>query len=117
MADARAARRAAQKRVRRERPVVRGVFWREVALLLVCAETLIFVLAFDPSVLNVFDLTKASFTHALAWGLLGALVVIALGDGLRIPLSPLFLAFYAVVAVEVVTTFTAENQYVAIYGE
>jgi len=117
VADARAARRAAQKRVRRERPVVRGVFWREVALLLVCAEVAIFVLAFDPSVLNVFDLTKASFTHALAWGLLGALVVIALGDGLRIPLSPLFLAFYAVVAVEVVTTFTAENQYVAIYGE
>jgi len=115
--DARAARRAAQKRARRDRPVARGVFWREVALLLVCVEIAIFVLAFDPSVLYVFDLTKASFTHALAWGLLGALVVIALGDGLRIPLSPLFIAFYAVVAVEVLTTFTAENQYVAIYGE
>ena len=122
MADARAARRAAraskaQKRVRREPPVVRGVFWREIALLLVCGEIAIFVLAFDPSVLNVFDLTKASFTHALAWGLLGALLVIALGDGLRIPLSPVFLAFYAVVAVEVITTLTAENQYVALYGE
>ena len=37
MADARAARRAAHKKMRRdrpvERPVVRGVFWREVALL------------------------------------------------------------------------------------
>jgi O-antigen ligase/Flp pilus assembly protein TadD len=93
------------------------VFWREVALLVVCVELAIFILAFDPSVLNVFDLTKASFTHALAWGLLGALSVIALGDGLRIPLSPIFLAFYAVLAVEVVTTITAENQYVALYGE
>ena len=120
MADARAARRAARTnkgKARRDRPVVRGVFWRELALLLVCAEIAIFVLAFDPSVLNVFDLTKASFTHALAWGLLGALVVIALGDGFRIPLSPIFLAFYAVVAIEVLTTFTAENQYVALYGE
>jgi O-antigen ligase len=122
VAQARAARRAnkaqtkAQK-ARRDRPVVRGVFWRELALVLVCAEIAIFILAFDPSVLNVFDLTKASFTHALAWGLLGTLIVIALGDGLRIPLSPVFLAFYAVVAVEVLTTFTAENQYVALYGE
>jgi O-antigen ligase/tetratricopeptide (TPR) repeat protein len=77
----------------------------------------IFILAFDPSALNAFDLTKASFTHALAWGLLGTLIVIALGDGFRIPLSPIFLAFYAVVAVEVFTTITAENQYVALYGE
>ena len=93
------------------------MFWRELALVLVCAEIAIFVLAFDPSVLNVFDLTKASFTHALAWGVLGALVVIAFGDGVRIPVSPVFLAFYAVVAVEALTTFTAENQYVALYGE
>lgn len=76
MADARAARRAnrAQSKAqkgRRDRPVVRGVFWRELALVLVCVEIGVFVLAFDPSVLNVFDLTKASFTHALAWGLLG----------------------------------------------
>ncbi len=122
MADARAARRAnrAQSKAqkgRRDRPVVRGVFWRELALVLVCVEIGVFVLAFDPSVLNVFDLTKASFTHALAWGLLGALIVIAVGDGFRVPLSPIFLAFYAVVAVEVLTTFTAENQYVALYGE
>ena len=118
MAEARAARRAnkAQKG-RRDRPVVRGVFWRELALVLVCVEIGVFVLAFDPSVLNVFDLTKASFTHALAWGLLGTLIVIAIGDGFRVPLSPIFLAFYAVVAVEVLTTFTAENQYVALYGE
>ena len=121
MADARAARRAAQKKQRRdrpvERPVVRGVFWREVALLVVCVEIAIFILAFDPSVLNVFDLTKASFTHALAWGLLGTLVVIGLGNGLRVPLSPIFVAFYVVVAIEALTTVTAENQYVALYGE
>jgi O-antigen ligase/Tfp pilus assembly protein PilF len=122
VAEARAARRAAratkaQRKAVRERPVVRGVFWRELALLVVCAEIAIFILSFDPAVLNVFDLTKASFTHALAWGLLGTLVVIALGDGLRIPLSPIFVAFYAVVATEVLTTFTAENQYVALYGE
>src|SRR5207247_7914543 len=63
------------------------------------------------------DLTKASFTHALAWGLLGTLVVIGIGNGLRVPLSPIFVAFYLVVAVEVLTTVTAENQYVALYGE
>jgi O-antigen ligase/Flp pilus assembly protein TadD len=67
--------------------------------------------------LNVFDLTKATFTHALAWALLGALVVMALLEGARIPRSPLFLAFYAVLATEVITTITAENQYVALYGE
>ncbi len=73
MAQARAARRAArenrldaQKKPTRGRPVVRGVFWRELALVVVCVEIAIFILAFDPSVLNVFDLTKASFTHALA---------------------------------------------------
>jgi O-antigen ligase/tetratricopeptide (TPR) repeat protein len=93
------------------------VFWRELALVLVCVEIAIFILGFDPTVLNVFDLTKASFTHALAWALLGALVVIALGDGLRIPVSPVFVTFYAVVALEALTTLTAENQYVAIYGE
>ena len=75
------------------------VFWRELALVLVCAEIAIFILAFDPSVLNVFDLTKASFTHALAWGLLGTLIVVALSDGFRLPLSPTFVVFYAVVAV------------------
>jgi O-antigen ligase/cytochrome c-type biogenesis protein CcmH/NrfG len=96
---------------------VRGVLWRELALVLVCVEIGIFILVFDPSVLNVFDLTKASFTHAVAWGLLGTLVVTGLGDGLRIPLSPLFVAFYALVATELVTTITAENQYVALYGE
>jgi O-antigen ligase/cytochrome c-type biogenesis protein CcmH/NrfG len=93
------------------------VFWRELALLLACAEIGVFILAFDPSVLNVFDQTKATFTHALAWGLLGTLLVIALADGLRVPRSPVFLAFYAVVAVEVLTTLTAENRYVAVYGE
>jgi O-antigen ligase/cytochrome c-type biogenesis protein CcmH/NrfG len=93
------------------------VFWRELALLLACGEIAIFILAFDPSVQNVFDLTKAAFTHALAWGLLGTLVVIALADGVRVPRSPVFLAFYAVVAVEVLTTLTAENRYVAVYGE
>ena len=122
MAQARAARRAAratkaERKAGRERPVVRGVFWRELALVLVCVEIAIFILGFDPTVLNVFDLTKASFTHALAWGLLGALIVIALGDGIRIPVSPVFVTFYAVGAVEAVTTLTAENQYVAIYGE
>src|SRR5438105_6524174 len=76
-----------------------------------------FVLSFDPTVLSVFDLTKASFTHGVAWALLGALIVIALGDGVRIPASPLFIAFFAVVATEIVTTITAENQYVALYGE
>ncbi len=124
MAQARVARRTAReqkldarKKARRERLVVRGVFWREVALVIVCVEIAIFILAFDPSVLNVFDLTKASFTHALAWALLGALLVIALGEGIRIPASPLFVAFFAVIATEIVTTLTAENQYVALYGE
>ena len=122
MAEARAARRAAQrdrsqKKTRPQQTVARDVFWREIALLLVCAEILIFILSFDAAVLNVFDLTKASFTHALAWGLLGTLLVIGLGDGVRVPLSAIFVAFYAVVAIEVLTTITAENQYVALYGE
>ena len=42
MAQARAARRVA-------RPVVRGVFWRELALVLVCVEIAIFILAYGIS--------------------------------------------------------------------
>jgi hypothetical protein len=48
VADARATRRAnrAQSKAqkgRRDRPVVRGVFWRELALILVCVEIGVFV--------------------------------------------------------------------------
>jgi O-antigen ligase/cytochrome c-type biogenesis protein CcmH/NrfG len=91
--------------------------WREIALLLVCVELAIFVLVFDPSVRNVFDLPKATFTHALAWLLLGVVLVIGLADGVRVPASPLFLAFYAVFGAELLTTVTATNQYVAVFGE
>src|SRR5206468_1695116 len=111
VADARAARRAAQKRVRRDRPVVRGVFWREVALLLVCAEIAIFVLAFDPSVLNVFDLTKASFTHALAWGLPGALLVVAIAVSIDYPRRTSWLA-WTIGAVAAIAGLYAVEQFV-----
>ena len=122
MAEARAARRAAratkdQKAARRDRPATRSVVLREIALGLVCLQIAIFILAFDPSVINVFDLTKATYTHALAWGLFGVMVAIALREGVRVPVSPLFLALYAVVAVEALTTLTAENRYIAVYGE
>src|SRR5688572_13523013 len=91
--------------------------WREIALLLTCVEIAIFVLVFDPSVRDVFDLPKATFTHALAWVLLGVLVVVALVDGVKVPVTPLFLSFYAVLAAELLTTAAATNQYVAVYGE
>jgi hypothetical protein len=84
---------ARARAARRNRPVTRDVFWRELALVLVCAEVAIFILSFDPSLLNAFDLTKAAYTHALAWGLLGVLVVIGLAEGVRIPASPVWLAF------------------------
>ena len=113
----RATRAAKRQEIRRARAVPAGVGWRELAFVLACAEIAIYVLAFDTSVRNVFDLPKATFTHALAWLLLGVLVVVALIDGLRVPVSPLFLAFYAVLGTEVVTTLTATNQYIAVYGE
>ena len=94
-----------------------AVGWREIALLVVCVELAIFILVFDPSVSNVFDLPKATYTHALAWPLIGVMLVVALVDGLRVPVSPLFLAFYALIGAEVVTTVAATNQYVAVYGE
>lgn len=86
-------------------------------MLLACAELAIFMLALDPSVRDVFDLTKATFTHSLAWVLLGVVVIIGLTDGIRIPASPLFITFYLVVAAEILTAITATNRYVAIYGE
>jgi len=106
-----------QPKTRGSRPVSAASGWREIALALACIETAIFVLVFDPSVRDVFDLPKATFTHALAWPLLGVLLVVALMDGARVPVSPLFLAFYAVLAGEVLTTATATNQYVALFGE
>lgn len=106
-----------QPRSRRDRVAAPSVFWRELALVLACLEIAVLILVFDPALRNVFDLPKATFSHMLAWALLGVLVVIALADGLRIPGSPLFLAFYAVLAGEVLTTITATNQYVALFGE
>jgi O-antigen ligase len=106
-----------QAKIRGSRAVSAAIGWREIALVLACVEIAIFVLVFDPSVRDVFDLPKATFTHALAWALLGVVVVIALMDGVKVPVSPLFLAFYAVLAVELLTTVTATNQYVAAYGE
>jgi O-antigen ligase/cytochrome c-type biogenesis protein CcmH/NrfG len=100
---------------RRRAPVATA--WREAAMGLSCAMVAIFVLAMDASLLNVFDLAKAGYTHALAWLLLGVLLMVAAADGLRIARSPLFLAFYALIAVEILTTATATNRYVALYGE
>src|SRR6185503_3262634 len=80
---------------RGSRTVSTAVGWREIALALVCIEIAIFVLVLDPSVRDVFDLPKATFTHALGWVLLGVLIIVALVDGVRVPVSPLFLTFYA----------------------
>jgi len=91
--------------------------WREAALALACVEIAIFVLVLDPSVRDVFDLPKATFTHALCWVLLGVLIVVAVVDGIRIPVSALFLSFYGLLATELLTTATATNQYVAVFGE
>ena len=113
----RVARVAKRQQSRGSKAVSTAVGWREIALVLVCIELAIFVLVFDTSVRDVFDLPKATFTHALAWVLLGVLVVVALVDGVRVPVSPLFLAFYALLATELLTTATATNQYVAMFGE
>ena len=84
---------------------------------LACVILAILILAMDASLLNVFDLAKAGYSHAVAWVLLGVLVMIAAADGVRIPRSPLFLAFYVLIGVEVLATVTATNGYVALYGE
>ena len=84
---------------------------------LVCLVLAILMLALDASLLNVFDLAKAAYSHAVAWILLAVLLMVAAAEGLRIPRSPLFIAFYVLIAVEVLTTATAANGYVALYGE
>jgi len=102
---------------RGSRTVSAAVGWREASLALACIEIAIFVLVLDPSVRDVFDLPKAAFTHALGLVLLGVLVVVALVDGIRVPVSALFLSFYALLATELLATATATNQYVAVFGE
>ena len=91
--------------------------WREVALALACVVLAILLLALDPTLRNVFDLPKAAFSHGAAWVLAAVLVLVAAKEGLRIPRSPLFIAMYVLVGVEVLTTLTATSQYVALYGE
>lgn len=120
--SSRTQRRAAKKATNRgtgrtgaRRPVATA--WREVTLGLACAVLAILLLAMDVTLLNVFDLAKAAYSHAAAWLLLGVLLFVAAADGVRIPRSPLFLAFYCVVGVEILTTATATNRYVALYGE
>ncbi len=71
----------------------------------------------DASLLNVFDLAKATYSHAIAWVLLGVLLLIAASEGVRVPRSPLFISFYVLIGVEILTTATATNRYVALYGE
>lgn len=102
---------------RGSRTVSAAVGWREIALVIACVEIAIFVLVLDPSVRDVFDLPKATFTHAVGWVLFGVLIVVAVVDGVRVPVSPLFLSFYALLATELLTTATATNQYVAVFGE
>ena len=85
--------------------------------MLACLIFVTLLLAMDASLLNVFDLAKAGYSHALAWVLLGVMAMIAASDGVRIPRSPLFLAFYGLIAVELLATATATNQYIAVYGE
>lgn len=86
-------------------------------MVLACAILAILLLAMDVSLLNVFDLAKAGYSHGVAWVLLAVLVMVAASDGLRIPRSPLFLAFFGLIGVELLTTATATNQYIAVYGE
>ena len=122
MPQKRAAKRSARERGR-SRPRDRGPvldrlsLWRELALLLACIEVAIFVLVFDTNALTVFDLPKAALSHAVAWPLVGVLLVFGLGAGVRIPVSPLFVAFYLTLAVAVVTTLTAEDRYIAVFGD
>lgn len=94
-----------------------GSRWREVALGVACVEIAIYVLALDTSVRNVFDLPKAVFTQALAGILLAALLLVGLADGIRVPTSPLFLSFYFLLGAQLLTTVTATNPYVALFGE
>ncbi len=91
--------------------------WRELTLALACGVIAVLILALDAGLRNVFDLAKASYSHALAWVLLGALLMVAAAEGVRIPRSPLFLALCGLVAVEIVATVAAESPYVALYGE
>jgi O-antigen ligase/cytochrome c-type biogenesis protein CcmH/NrfG len=91
--------------------------WREAALVLSCAILAILMLALDASLLNVFDLAKAGYSHAVGWLLFAVLISVAAADGVRIPRSPLFIAFYGLIAVELLTTATATNGYIALYGE
>src|SRR6185503_3326345 len=109
--------RANQRTTQSRRRAPGATAWREAAMGLGCAMVAIFVLAMDASLLNVFDLAKAGYTHALAWLLLGVLIMVAASDGLQIARSPLFLGFYGLVGVEILTTATATNRYVALYGE
>lgn len=90
---------------------------REVALALACVILVILLLALDATLRNVFDLAKAAYSHGVAWVLAAVLVLIAASEGLRVPRSPLFVAMYCLIAVEVLTTVTATSQYVALYGE
>src|SRR5687768_12388798 len=119
--SARVSERQLRRRVRastaRPAQTARSTVWRSTALILVCLQIAVLVLVFDTSVQNVFDLPKATYSHALAWPLLGVLLVVGLLDGVRLPISPLFLAFYAIQGVQILTTVTATNQYVAVYGE
>jgi len=96
---------------RGSRTVSAAVGWREAALALACIEIAIFVLVLDPSVRDVFDLPKAAFTHALGLVLLGVLVVVALVDGIRVPVSALFLSFYALLATELEPVSSAEGDH------
>src|SRR2546428_3535023 len=76
------------------------------------------ILVFDPTGLDVFNFPKSLFSRAIAWILAGllALVVVRFGRAI-IPATRLHLLALAFVAVNVLSALSAENAYVAAFGE
>ncbi len=95
-----------------------GSWLRQALVWLVTLKVVGLVLIFDPRGLNAFDLPKSSFSRAMEWLLLAALVLALTRYGPAIvPRTRLHLAVLAFVAANVVAAAFAENRYVALYGE
>jgi O-antigen ligase/Flp pilus assembly protein TadD len=91
---------------------------RRAIVVLVALKIAGIILIFDPSGLDVFHLAKSLFSRGLAW-LLAALVVVALmrfGPAV-VPRTRLHLFVLAFAVANVLSMLSAENAYVAMFGE
>lgn len=92
--------------------------WIRVLLGLCACKIAILIMTFDPSGLIAFDLPKSLASRAFVWPMAAILGILFITHGRSImPRSHLHLAVIGVVATWLIAAWSAEDQFLALFGE